>query len=324
LKSHQRFIEQFCLYGQDSSGLGRVGYFTSTWQGVAFTNGAGTLNGIVFATGGVNTSSKHILLNPADIASGVWLGSEGMEVRERIVGAGVANSAAATGKVVSYNAKFGIVEVDFTPEAATGASSHCLELLNQNGASGNDFLGAKGILSKAGTLFGISNSVYGVWKGTTVALGDVKLSFARIVDAVIDACNQGLDEDVLVLTSYESWSDLMVEQAALRKYDSKYEVNEAVNGTEGLKFHSVNGEICIKPSRFVRRGDTFILAESDWKRIGSTDITMRIPGLDDGQLLQGPVTQNIFNFRSYSDMALICLAPARSVYISGIDPASST
>lgn len=323
LKSHQRFVEHLCFYGQDTYGIGRVGYFTGTWQGVSFTNGGGALNGITF-TAGVNTTSKHILLNPADIASGLWLGSEGMEVRERIIGGAVAASGAASGKVVSYNAKYGIVEVDFTPVAASAAASHCLELLNQNGASGNDFLGAKGILTKSGSLFGISNAVYGIWKGTEVTLASVKLTFARLIDAIIDACNYGLDTDVTCMTSFESWADLMTEQAALRHYDSSYKPTDAVNGTNGITFHSVNGSITVKPTRNVRRSDTFILAHGDWKRVGSTDITMRVPGVDDGQLLQAPTTQNVFNFRSYSDQAVICLAPARSVYISGIDPSSAS
>ena len=320
IKSHNRFIEQMCLYGQDASGLGRVAYFTGTWQGASFTAGAGTLAGIVFATGGVNIAAKKILINPQDYASGIWLGAEGMPVRERAIGGAVT----ATGLVVSVDLKNAIVEVDFVPTVASGASSHCLELINQNASSGLDFLGAKGILSTDGSVFGISNAVYGIWKGSRVDNAAGKLTFAKLVDAVMEACNKGLDKDVVVLTSFESWADLMSEQAALRKYDSNYEVNEAVNGMEGIKFHSVNGEIVIKPSRFVRRADSFILAQEDWKRVGSSDLTMKIPGLDDNELVQKPTTTNAFTFRSYSDQALICLAPCQSVYISNIDPAAAS
>lgn len=322
IKSHQRFVEQMCFYGQDTFGLGRVGYFTSTWQGVSFTTGTGTLGGITFTTG-VNTSSKAILLNPADLASGMWIGAEGMPVRQRIIGGAVAGSGAASGLVVSVDLKNGIVVVDFTPVVASAASSHCLELINQNGLSGNDFLGAKGILNTDGSVFGIDNSVYGIWKGSRTVLASVKLTFERLMDSIVEACNKGLDKDVHVLTSFESWSDLMVEQAALRKYDSKYEVNEAVNGMEGIKFHSVNGSVTVKPSRFVRRSDTFVLAMEDWKRVGSSDITLNVPGAD-GDLLLKPITSTAYTYRSYSDQALICLNPSNSVLISGIDPASAS
>lgn len=323
LNSHMRFLEQQCLYGQDTSGLGRVGYFTATWQAVSFTNGTGTLGGVAFTTG-VNTAAKKILINPADWATGIWMGSEGMEVRQRIIGGAVADSGNATGKVVSLDLKNAIVEVDFTPVVATAASSHCIELLGQNGASGTDFMGAKSILTKSGSLFGISNTTYNMWAGSTYALGSVKLTFARLVDILIEACNKGLDKDVDVLVSFESWADLMTEQAALRKYDSSYKADEAVTGTKGIKFNNVNGDVTIRPHRFIRRGDAFVFAKGDWKRLGSTDLTMKVPGLEDGELVQKPVTTNVFTFRSYSDEALFCLRPAHSIYISGIDPSSAS
>jgi len=316
IKSHRRFLKHMCLYGRDSFGLGRVGFFTSTWQGVAFTNGTGTLAGTVF-TNGVNTAARRILINPADLATGIWMGAEGMEVRQRVIGGAVS----ATGEVQAVDLKNGIITVSFTPVVASAASSHCIELLNQNGLTGNDFLGAKGILTTAGTLFGIDNAAFGIWKGGEETVTG-KLTFAKLIDALMVSCNRGLDKNVKILTSYDSWADLLTEQAALRDYDSSYKESEAVQGFKSVRFKSINGEIEVMASRFVRRSDSFSLAEGDWKRIGSSDITMKIPGVDDGELIQKPITTNAFVFRSYSDQALMCLAPSQSLYLSGIDPLS--
>lgn len=318
IKSHRRFLKHMCFYGRDTFGLGRVGYFTATWQGVAFTNGTGTLAGTAFTTG-VNIAAKKILINPADLATGIWMGAEGMEVRQRIIG----STVAATGAVTAVDLKNGIITVDFDPVVATAASSHCLELLNQNGVTGNDFLGAKGILTRSGTLFGIDNALFGIWKGGEETITG-KLTFGKLIDALMVACNRGLDKNVKVFTSYDSWADLMTEQAALRQYDSSYKESEAKQGMSGIRFKSINGEIEIIPSRFIRRSDTIILADGDWKRIGSSDITMKIPGVDDGELIQKPITTNAFVFRSYSDQALMCLAPSQSLYLSGIDPLSAS
>ena len=216
VKSHHRFIEHLCFYGQDTFGLGRVGFFTSTWQGTVFTNGTGTLAGTAFTTG-VNIAAKRILLNPADLATGIWLGAEGMEVRQRAIGGAVV----ATGAVTAVDLRNGIITVDFTPVAATTATSHCLELLNQNGASGLDFVGAKGILTRSGVLFGIDNSLFGIWKGGEETISG-KLTFSKVIDALMVSCNRGLDKDVTVFVSYDSWADMMTEQAALRQYDSSY------------------------------------------------------------------------------------------------------
>jgi hypothetical protein len=318
IKSHRRFLKHMCLYGRDTFGLGRVGYFTATWQGTAFTNGTGTLGGVAF-TNGVNTGAKKILLNPADLATGIWMGAEGMEIRQRVIGGAVA----ATGVVTAVDLKNGIVTVDFTPVVATAASSHCLELLNQNGASGLDFAGAKVILQTTGSLFGIDNSVYGIWKGSEDVITG-KLTFPKLINSLMIPCNRGLDSDVSVFVSYDTWTTLMTEQSALRQYDDSYKSESAEQGFRGIRFNSINGSIEVVPSRFVRRSDAFVLSKSDWRRIGSSEITMKIPGVDDGDLIQKPISTNAFVFRSYSDQALICLAPSQSLYLSGIDPLSGS
>ena len=319
LKSHFRFLEQVSLYGQDAAGIGRVGYFTSSWKGVAFTNGGGTLAGVVF-TAGINAAAKKILINPADQASGIYLGAEGCEVSQRAVGGAIV----ASGKITQVDLDNGILTVDFTPVAATTATSHAVELLGQNsGGAGLECLGAKGILTKSGVVFGIDNSIYGLWKGSSVDLLQTKLTFDKLVSAVMSACNKGLDKDLQVLVSLETWGKLLTEQSALRKYDSSYTPVEVENGSEAIKFHCVNGSIEIIPSRFIRRSDAFCFAKDTWQCIGSSDLTMKVPGLDDNELIQKPISQNQFIFRSYSDKAPICLAPAQSVYISGIDPQSA-
>lgn len=318
IKSHQRFLEQLCFYGQDASGIGRVSYATATWQGVAFTAGTGTLAGVVF-TNGVNVGAQKVLINPADLASGIYMGAEGMPVRERAVGGAVI----ATGLITAVDLKNGILTLSFVPTAASGVSSHCIELVNQNAAAGNDFLGAKGILTTSGVVFGIDNSVYGMWKGSQSDLLQTKLTFNKLVGAIIDAANKGLDRDVVAVTSFESWNSLMVDQAALRQFDSSYSPDEAVRGTEGIVFHTITGKVTVKASRFVRRSDCFIFAAEDWSRVGSSDLTMKVPGLDDGELLQKPITTNAFVFRSYSDQAVLCACPSQSLYIGGIDPLSA-
>lgn len=317
IKSHQRFIEQMCLYGQDAFGIGRVAYFTGAWRNASFTDGTGSLGGVAL-TNGVNVAAKKILLNPADFATGMWIGAEGLPVRQRAIGGAVVG----TGKVVRVDLRNAIVEVDFTPVASSASASHCLELVNQNAASGKDFIGAKSILSTTGTVFGISNVDFGIWKGSTVDMGGVKMTFPRLMDVLTEAHGKGLDSDVLVLVNFESWTDLMTEQAALRKFDESYVPTEAVNGMKGITFHSVNGLVTVKPSRFMRRSDALVLAKGDWKRVGSSDIQMGVPGAE-GDLLIKPISTNAYRYMSYSDQALLCLCPAKSVYVSGIVPESA-
>ena len=319
LKSHMRFREHVMLYGRDTYGLGRVSYSSATFRGVSFTAGAGTIGGVTFATGGVNTSSKHILLDPDDIASGIWLGSEGMEVEEVETSGG---TSVASGKVVSVDIRNGIVKVDFTPTAATSDGSHVLKLKGQR--SSLDMIGAKKILTNTGSLFGIDASSYSMWAGNNKAISG-KLTFAKLTDAIEQACDFGLDRNVEVQVPFETWSDLLNEQAALRDYDSSYDPSKAKNGAKSLEFHFVNGMIKIVPNRFVRRSEVFVLAENDWNLYGaSASISMKVPGADGEDLIVAPITTNVYTFRSYSASQVFCHAPRRSILLTGINPEATS
>jgi len=321
IKSHYKWAEQLFWYGQDTYGLGRVCYETMTWRGATLTAGSGTVNGITF-TNGVNTSSKHVLIDPYDLASGWIIGSEGLELSQWD-----GSTETDLGTIAEVNLKYGYIKVTGTPVVASSTTSHWLVLKNQHLAY--DTFGAKKILT-ATTVHGLSTTTYGLWAGTqyTVPLdgssAKQKLTFARLIDAVAEACDRGLDGDLEVVTSYATWADMCADQSALRVYDSKYEPNMAVNGFEGLKFHFVNGQIRVRPSRFVRRSDTFCMARGDWSRVGSSDVTLRVPGTSDGDMVIPPIAQNVFIYRSFSDMSPVCKSPARSIYIYNIDPDAST
>lgn len=322
LKSHMRFREQVMLYGQDTYGLGRVNYQTSTFRGVSFTDGGGTIGGVTVVAG-VDTANKYIMIDPNDIASGLWIGAEGMEIQQIITATGaVADSGSAAGKVVSVDIRNGLIKVDFTPVVATAVGSHHLKLKNQSDSY--DMIGAKNILTNTGTLFGISAASYGMWKGTNQAVSG-KLTFAKLVNAIEEACDLGLDRDVEVHVPFETWQDLLSEQAALRSYDSSYDESKAKNGAKKLEFHFVNGMIRIVPNRFVRRSEVFVFAADDWKLVGSCPkIGLKVPGADGEDLVVSPITSNVYIFRSYSSSQVFCHAPRRSMVLTGINPEATS
>jgi hypothetical protein len=251
-----------------------------------------------------------------------------MEVCQRVTsGDAIADTGSAVGKIVSVDLTSGILEVDFTPVVASGAATHYIQLKAAGTlASAVGMVGAKKILTNTGSLFGIDAGVYGMWKGVhdSTTASAVKLTYARLLDSVSLLVDRGCDKDLVVLVGGETWNDLVAEQMALRSFDSSYKPIELVNGAQAITFHFLNGSIQIRHSRFVRRSDCFVFAKGDWKMYGSCDIAMKVPGLDDGELLLKPNSTNAFIFRSYSDSQIFCAAPCHSLLISGIDPSSAT
>lgn len=325
LKSHHAFIEASLLYGQSAAGLGYVSYTSATYRGVSFTNGAATLNSVVFATGGIDATNKYILFNPGSFASGLWTGMEGVAVKEVATSSG---AVVASGKLVGVNSEFGYIQVDFTPIAATSATSH--KLVFAGWENSLEMIGMFKILENSGTLFEISAATYPLWKGTTYnsyqpgGTTPGKLTFAKVTEAVGQAVNRaGLDSDVLCIVNPRSWNSLLNEQAALRVYDDSYKPAGLEQGARSIKFYGQAGYVEIKPSRHMKEGHSLIIDKDGWSRFGSAEVSFKIPGMDQ-ELIIPLENQTGYAFRSFGSQCVLCSSPARSILVSNVNDESTT
>lgn len=174
------------------------------------------------------------------------------------------------------------------------------------------------ILTNSGTLFGINAGTYSMWKGNSYAAGDKKPTFARIMKAVGRAVNRGLSEEVKVLLPVAAWDLILEDQAALRRYAEKNQ-GEFVQGAESITFYGLNGKVVLEADRFMRESHIAIICPKHWHRIGSSDVSLKIAGSGEGDLVVQRETKNSFLFRSYSDTAIYCEAPALQVWCTGFD-----
>jgi hypothetical protein len=314
LKSHGKFLEIMRIYGQAPSLLGYVSYATATYRGVSLTNGGGAINGVTF-TAGVNTSSKHILLAPGQFASGIWVGMEGVKVQQ-VNASGV---VVAEGKLVAVESEYGYIEVDFTPVAASSVTSHrlCFDGMGE----AKEMIGIQKILTTNGTLFGINNAQYRLYRGNTAVVGG-KLAFTgatglgKYVANMVNA--GGLEGDLDFYINPRSWETLNADQAALRDYDSSYKSNEASNGFEDIVYHTQTGKLTFKAHRIVKEGDAFGLHLPSWSRSGSAEISFTVPGIEK-EIIFPLENQSAFAFRSYADQYVFCHEPSKNLYLSGIN-----
>jgi len=324
--SHKRFLEIAKIYGQDTAKLlGRVSYATATYRGVSLTAGAGTLvsplfGSLTFATGGIVAATKHILLAPGDNASGIWVGMQGVKVKQLLASD---LSVVAEGKLVAYDSSMGILKVDFTPIAASATGSHilCFEGMELS----NEMIGIKKIIKNTGTLFGINAATYPLWQGNTVALGAVKLTMARLENAVANAINAGgLSGDVVCYVNPRTFHNVISTELASRQYDYSYDKKEIVSGGKAIRFAYADGDIILKGHRYVMEGDALVLRLEDWVNAGSQDIQMSIAGLPDSQIMYFLQEQMGYVFNTYSDQFMLCRAPAKQILIDGINDESAS
>jgi len=71
------------------------------------------------------------------------------------------------------------------------------------------------------------------------------------------------------------------------------------------------------PSIYVKEGYAYVLATEDWIRVGATDITFKRPGYE-GEFFRELNDHAGYELRCYTDQALFCSRPGRSVLISNL------
>ena len=290
LKSASKKLEIELMYGQ-------VGY------GVV---------GSVAHTAPATTAT--VVIPAAEWAPGIWGGAEGMKIDfYDVTLATKRNALDITVTSVSFETR----TIGLSGASADLAAIVATDVIFHKGAQGNEFAGVHKILSNTATLFGISATTYALWTGNVFSSSSQALSFQKLQDAVARGVEKGLDSDVMVIVNPKTWADLLTEQAALRRYDQSYSPAGKEAGSKGIKFHGQNGMIEIVPSIYCKEGYAYVLDESTFSRVGSTEITFKRPGQEGNFFLDRP-NQNAYELRLMSDQALFCHAPARSVLITDI------
>jgi len=269
--------------------------------------------------GGVSSAdntAKTITIKAAEWAPGIWTGGEGMLID--VYTGSTKNTTAGTLKVTKVDIatrKLTVTKSDGTAaDLSTVAEDNNLFFYN---AYGNEMKGLHSVLSTSGTLFGIDNTAYSLFKGSEYAVGGASLSFNHISAAIDQAVARGLDEDAVVFISTKAFSDILIDIAAKRMYDSSYDKNRATYGNNEITFYSQNGAIKLVPSIYVKEGYAYVTVPTDWLRIGSTDVTFNRPGQQDTFFMDLQDAAG-YELRAYTDQALFTEAPARQVLISGI------
>jgi hypothetical protein len=257
-----------------------------------------------------SAAGPAITITTAEWAPGIWAGSVGMplEIRDS-TGATIRG----TGSVYSVNMDTRVVTLE---SAISGLVSG--DVIWHKGAYGNEFAGVHRILTQAsGTLFNIPVAQYELFRGNQYDALSGALSFTKMNLAAARAVEKGLDSSLLALINVRAWANILSDQAALRKYDQSYTPAKAETGAKSILFHSQNGEIEIEPSIYVKEGYAYLLSLEEWCRVGSADMTFKRPAYE-GEFFREAENAAGYELRLWSDQALFCYAPGRSVIMINV------
>lgn len=271
-----------------------------------------------------STSGSTIVIKAAEWASAIWNGIEGakLEIRDSANLNSIRGGSAL--KVLSVSQKNR--SITFTaalPGAATVDDVVTFELGDGNLAV--EFKGLHSIATTSGTLFGIDNNVYDLFKANIVDVGDDEanpavLSFEKIQEGVAVAMEKGFGEEAMtVIVNPKSWKNLLTEQASLRQYDSSFSKVKVEQGAQYIEFYSQNGMIKIVPSTFCKEGYAYAICEKDMMRIGSIDVSFKDPMTGEDKYFRHLEERHGVEMRAYTDQALFTPRPSSIVLFRYID-----
>lgn len=251
-----------------------------------------------------------LTITTAEWAPGIWAGAEGMPIEVR-------NAAGTVSRGTST-----VASVDFFAQTVTTTSAIpgvvATDVIWHKGAFGNEFPGIHKILTMTtGLLFNIDTAQYNLFRGNQYDAAGGALSFTKITQGTERAMEKGMDGKAVCYCNPRGWTNMMSDQAALRRYDGSYKVTAAENGSEKLVFNTLTGAIEIEASIYIKQGYAFILAMDEWCRVGSSDVTFKRPSQGD-EFFRDLSDAAGYELRLWSDQALFTSAPGRNTVIFGI------
>jgi len=288
--------------------------------------------GVTMTTTAVSSTQTTVALTPASWATGIWASS---------IGAQIQFYRSDTNALVSAGADsvFQVVGMDFTAYTltvnGTTTGSTALVALNVagnvafNGAFGATFalpiegVGLITIASNKGTLFSINSVTWPLWQGNIYDAGNAPLSFGKLQKAITLPGDKGLmGEECTVLVPLTSFSDLLTEQAAARRYGD-VKGKKMDNGADALEFYSPSGTMTIVPHPLMKRGEALLYPTDSITRIGSSELTFQLPGTSTDSYLQVPLGDFAgYQVRIWADNTVFAETPSHMCVITNIVPRS--
>lgn len=272
--------------------------------------------GVITAGGLGAVTSATVTITEASWAPGVWSQMEGAAVDVYDAPGGTKRNATAAVVIGAVNHT--TREVVITGAAADLNAIVANDVFIPYGADANWFDGLFKMVPNVSTsIHGINAATYGLWKGNSYDAGDAALTFSKVMDAVALLAGRGATGKLTLRVSPATWSDLLTDQAGLRRYVGKE--GKLDMGAKSIVFYGQTGEVEVKVHPMVKQGYALLTQDVNFKRIGSTDITWQTSTVGEQTYflheLQGYAGKEM---RLMWDQALATLRPANNCLISGI------
>jgi hypothetical protein len=262
--------------------------------------GLGTVSGV---------NSQTITITTASFSPGAWLGMEGAILQ--------AYTAVSGGSQHDGDLTITAVDVSARTITVSGTCSSVVanDILFLKGMRTVEMDGIDKIVTASSSQFNINPATYSLWAGNSYSAGSAALSFGKINAAVAKCVNKGLNEDLICLVNPGAFANLNASEAALKQHGA---AKDGENGFETLRYYGPNGLIEVIPCLDVKEGDAFIFPPKQMSRIGSQDVSMKMPGKESEELVLQVPDYNAYEMRLFTEQQIFCRKPGHMCKITSI------
>jgi hypothetical protein len=175
--------------------------------------------------------------------------------------------------------------------------------------------GLEAIYNNATTLFGINAALVAPWRCLLFSAGG-QLTRAKILGYGAQVSVNGLRTGGKLFVCAGTFADLSEEAAALRRFTDNSEVR--TQGASKLIYTTACGDVEVVVYGYAKQGQAPFVANDNFRRVGSTDITMRpLGGLAQGFLQHSQTTAGM-SMRVFSNQAPVFEKPFINFLVTGI------
>jgi hypothetical protein len=268
-----------------------------------------------------------ITITDATWAPGIWTAAENAELEAYDGVTGTDTKRTYAGSLNTYTVS--AVDIDnkaITVDDVTGLSNgDILFYRTQRTATAwQDMVGIEQIATTAGTLFGIANGTYSIFKGTSYGAGSTDLSIDTILVAAAGMSNKGADSDLLCWISPRTFANTVSDLMANVRYDNPQKSQYTI-GAKSVQIYSPTGAtIMIEAHPMCKEGEGFLFDPSLVMRSGVTDVTFNRARMGGGASADGAnffteLPDNAgYEIRAYSSQFIFTHKPAGFCKITGI------
>lgn len=289
-------LDMDLMYGCGSAGLANIGVVNAV---------------AVAASGGVVT----VNLTRASFIPGFWIEAKNAQLDFYTAGGSLVNT---TGAMTVTGVDISKCRVQVTGATADAAAIAGTNVIHFFGARAKSMVGLEAILTNTTSLFGIDASVTPQWRSVSYPVGGA-LNFDKVMEGLAGLADNGLTDGVDFWCSPRQWTDLMTDEAALRRHLGDEGNGKVKTGYQELEFHGPCGVVTIKTYRYMKQGECLALPKKGVWRIGSTDITFALPGSRGNEFFYQELSTALgASIRGYTDQAVVVEEPFKSILYTGV------